>query len=112
MGFRIRSEERDRYADCERIAMLDRVLDEIEMELLAEKAGFQKRYESAAVTAAFAQQHYEDEVHDIRTLAKVDDLTRSLKAFDARIAALDNQIDLVTALRRTVRSFAAEYGID
>ncbi len=112
LGFLTRREERDRYADHERIATLERVLDEIEMELLAEKTGFQKRYESAAITAAFAQQYYEDEVNDARSSAKVDDLTRSLKAFSERIAALDSQIGLVTGLRGAVRSFAVEHDID
>ncbi|WP_159586726.1 hypothetical protein [Chelativorans xinjiangense] len=112
LGFHTRSEERDRYADRKRIATLERVLDEIEVELVAEKTGFQRRYESAASTAAFAQQYYEDEVRDARSSAKVDDLTHSLKTFGARIAALDSQISLVTGLRRTVRSFVARHGVE
>lgn len=111
IGFRTRSEERDHHADRKRIAKLLHVLDEVEAGLLTEKTGFQKRYESVAVDAAFAQQYFEDEARDSISSAKVDDLTRSLKAFGARIAALDSQISLVARLQRTVRSFAAERGL-
>lgn len=111
IGFRMRGEGRDHRTDTLRFARLLSALDGVEAELLSEKFGLQQRYENAAVSAAFAQQYYEDEAQNTGLTERIDGLTQSLKDYSKRMGALERQIDLIGQLRASTTAFAEGYGL-
>ena len=112
IGFRIRGEGRDRQTDTVRFTRLLSMLDELEAGVLSEKFGLQQRYESASVTAAFAQQYYEDEAQNAALSERIDGLTQSLKEYTRRIESLQRQVDLIEQLRASTQTFAEGCGLN
>lgn len=104
-AFRTRRSEREQQTDARRFQKFFAALDALECALSSEKSGLQRRYDSDAASAAFALQQCEDEYCNVRLSAKVEDLTRTLKANAERLRSLDNQIGLVRQLRATVFNF-------
>jgi hypothetical protein len=105
--FLTRNPDRDRRNDLLRFSRLQQVLGEIDRELLAERDGFEKRYRSASVDAAFSQERLEDSGEGEALSARVDHLTGTLIDFTQRMADLDRQIAYIETLRVSVDGFTA-----
>lgn len=108
--FRMRSEQRDHRNDSLRLARLLGALDEMEVGLNKEHKGLKRRYESAAMAAAFAQQYIEDEETTEKLSAEIEDMTETLRKYRRRMDILEQQIALVEQLRATTEDFADDLG--
>lgn len=111
IGFRMRGKGRDQQTDMQRLGRLLATLDELEAGLLSERFGLQQRYESAADSAAFAQQYYEDEAQDAWLPDQIEGLAQSLKDYARRMEALQRQLELIGRLRASTRAFAEDSGL-
>ncbi len=59
--FRLRSPSRDRETDESRIGRLERLLDQLLVEIDAERSGLRNRYESVVADAAFLLESIEND---------------------------------------------------
>lgn len=80
----------------------------MERQVTAEMEGFRARYEAASASAAFAQLRSEgDPREDARLCGRIVELTEELKAYHARMAALDGHLALLTELKRMLNGHIA-----
>lgn len=99
-----RHKARNGESDQWRFGMLFQAMDSLEQSLQAEKQGLQKRRESIAATAAFAQQRYENDRRQAALSSRVDEMTCTMKDYAHRLDRLQRQIDLIRRLRHSART--------
>lgn len=104
-SFRTRNPARDSGTDRERFARLIDVVRNLRGEMEGERDGLRARYDSAAASAAFAQDAFENDGGQAMS-GKVDDLTGALMRYHARLAELDEQIEFMTGLDEAATGFA------
>ncbi|MAS14602.1 MAG: hypothetical protein CMH69_14990 [Nitratireductor sp.] len=100
-ALRVRSAVRDQETDAMRLKSLTHTLDLLERELIAERSGLRERCERLSATAAFAQERFESHGRENALSRRIDDMTRSMKDYTRRMAALQRQIEIVGQLRAT-----------
>lgn len=110
--FLIRSPIRDRWKDFLRMQKLIVSLDAMTGELIKEKTGLRKRYETASADAAFSLDALDGGSAAKDLPERVDGLSDALVRYSKRINELDAQIAFVDELHRTVATFVAERGIE
>lgn len=110
--FRVRSPERDRETDRDRLQRLRQLLGDIRAEMEREKNGLRDRYEKVTADAAFSQQALEDDQGGAAISSKVDQMTDAMIRYTKRMASLETQLDFVTDIDRRVELFSERNGGD
>jgi hypothetical protein len=106
--FRVRSPERDRETDLDRMRRLRQVFRDICVEMEREREGLRDRYEKVTADAAFSQLALEDDYASAGLSSKIDDMTDTMIHYTKRIASLDAQIEFVTELDSRVELFSQQ----
>lgn len=104
--FRVRSLARDAETDSARAERLFAQIDALREEIERERNGLRDRHQSVTAQAAFSQALEDDEA--IPMSSAISDLTGAMIRYEARIAALEKQIDFVTGLRAQATLFPHE----
>jgi hypothetical protein len=103
--FQTRGPQRDRETDAARVSRLCAYLDDLRAEIERERDGLRGRYESVTARAAFSQQALEDHQAGPEMSSTVDELTKTIINYTARIAALEEQVAFVIELRLRAERF-------
>lgn len=111
-NFRVRSPERDRETDRDRLRRLHQALDGIRVEMERERDGLRNRYEKVMADAAFSQQALEDDDADAAASSRIDEMTDAMIRYGKRMASLEAQIGFVTGIDRQVELFSEENAMD
>lgn len=107
-GFRTRNKTRDRETDVSRQRRLVRLLDDIIAEIRSEGEGLEARYRLQTEQAAFLADALANERTASTEWDRVDRLTTSIIAYDARRKALSRQLYLIEECRRKVNDFTSQ----
>jgi len=99
--FRLRSPARDRETDETRLGRLAQLIDQLLAEIVAERSGLQRRYDSVVADAAFLLDSMENEAASASSRKRSDDLTSIVTAFEFRMKTLDQQQVFFTRLRQS-----------
>ena len=106
--FRVRSPQRDRDTDLDRMQRLRHSLRDIRVEMEREREGLRDRYEKVTADAAFSQLALEDDSASAGLSSRIDDMTETMIHYTKRIASLDEQIEFVTDLDSRVELFSQQ----
>jgi hypothetical protein len=110
-GFRTRNPERDRQTDTMRFHGLRRAIRHAVAEIELERSGLRRRYDDAAVDAAFSFENMENEGETDEAAAHVDELTQTLIRFSQRIKFLEKQIAFMQEIDETMTKFENANGL-
>jgi hypothetical protein len=103
-GFRTRNPQRDRETDRARFERLLKLFGRLIAEIEAEFDGLKERYGRTQASAAFALDAFENGEGE-ELSAKADDLALAMRRYQARIAALERQLDFVRKAETQTRTF-------
>ncbi|WEX08168.1 hypothetical protein [Chelativorans sp. AA-79] len=107
-GFRTRSPDRDRDTDRERHMRLDGVMQEIALQMLAERTGLERRYRESSANAGFLVDAMDNDEAASGSSARLDAMTDDLINCERRLAALSRQMALMEDLRRQAQDLVEE----
>lgn len=110
-SFRTRNPERDRQSDATRLQSIKRAIRDAVVEAERERDGFRRRYEDAAVNAAFSFENMQNEGETEEASAQVDDLTQALTRFSQRIGFLEKQMAFMQEIDEAIIRFEKANGI-
>jgi hypothetical protein len=107
ISFRMRGHERDSATDAARFERLQLLVEKIRTEIKSELEGLQNRFESASVSAAFAQQAFEGDQSRMDLSSTVDELTELMAQYRSRIDTLHRQYEWLSEIEKQI--FAYRY---
>lgn len=101
--FRTRHPDRNRRTDADRRKRLCAAIDAMQTEIRFELNGIRRRYEATSTNAAFLFDAIENGESDSET--RLDELSASMKAYEARVGELAGQIAFLSGLREAAAGF-------
>jgi hypothetical protein len=109
LGFRTREPKRDDETDRRRSSRLCAAIRKIELEVRSELTGLEARFRTASVRASFLLEAIEN--GQIGSDARLEELTHTIIACDARARELSRQADFLAALNTAAASLASPTGL-
>ncbi len=106
--FRVRSPERDRETDSERLKRLKQSIATIRAEMDKEREGLRGRYDKVMADAAFSQEALENDNAGSAMSSRIDTMTDAMIRYTRRMADLQRQVEFVTGIEREVEAFFRE----
>lgn len=110
--FLVRNPIRDRWKDYLRLQKLTVVLGTLSEDIAKEKAGLERRYETAMAEAAFSMNALDDPNVSMALPVNVDTMSGSLDRYSRRISELDQQMAMFDRLQRDLQRFMRDNDID
>src|ERR1041385_5794237 len=104
--FRVRSPERDRETDVDRMQRLQQQIAALRAEMERERDGLRDRYEKVTANAAFSLLALEEDSGRSGMSSRIGDMTQTLIHYSRRIASLETQIGFVSELDQRIAAFS------
>lgn len=110
--FLVRNPIRDHWKDYLRLQKLTVVLNTLSDDVAKEKAGLQRRYETAMAEAAFSVNALEGPALSAALPAGNDAMSASVERYSRRMSQLDEQMAMFDRIQRDLQRFMRDNDID
>jgi hypothetical protein len=104
-GFRVRSAERDRNSDANRLLRLSQIIADLRGEMDREQNGLRDRYDKMTTNAAFSQLALEEGGGDANMSSRLGEMTETMIHYGDRLSSLDRQIHFLNDLDQQITRF-------